>query len=134
MIRVSKPGKNISKSTEDHLLKAIKNGIRPVTKEDKWCHLLRDEDPFDPKSPYGIILRIPYGMSTDLDELGQEGYIVRTKKTTNELLLQVVRLYKRDKKYSITYLSREVSKKVRGKMRMVTRRFVNIQSKERWSV
>ena len=128
---MGKPRKNLSKSTETPLLKAIRDGIRPVTKEDEWCHFLRDEDPFDPNFPYGIVISIPYGISTDLDELGQEGYIVRTKKTANTLLLQVVKLYKRDKKYSIVYLSREVSKKVKGKTRVVIRRFVNIKSEER---
>ena len=66
--------------------------IRPVKKTDKWCQrkLSKGQVPAG-DAPWGYIVTIPYcpGQNTFLDNV--DGYILRSKKHCESLLLQVVK-------------------------------------------
>jgi hypothetical protein len=105
----------------------IQKSIRPVAKEDTWCYF-RQRGYLDPEIPYGVIVTMPYGICIDFFWLG--GYVVRTKRHDKDFLLQLVCIQKKKRKsYSVVCEDREVSKKVKGKLRVVIRRFVHVRSK-----
>lgn len=65
-------------------------GIRPVTKEDKWCKIRMHEENKEGDAPWGYIVTVPYlPKQTTLLE-GIDGCIIRTKKHCGKFLLQVI--------------------------------------------
>ena len=104
------------------------DNYRPVEDKDTWCYFPQ-KDYYDPETPYGIIVTLPYGYSASLNFLDNTMVIVRSKKIGDKLLIQLARDNNNDKLrwYSIIYQEREVTEIINNETRKRTRRFVNIQ-------
>lgn len=98
---------------------------RPVTSDDHWCLFLNRGEPAAPNG-YVVSMALPV-KSITLNNLG--GYIIRSRKLHNNLLLQVVKIQDQDVEYTINYFRIEFGAKVNGgKKRIVYRHIITITS------
>ncbi len=86
------PKRNKKKQQQSNRYSLLDCEIRPVTKSDKWCQrkMPKGQIPVG-DAPWGYVVTIPYcpNQNTFLDNV--DGYIVRTKKHCDNLLLQVIK-------------------------------------------
>ena len=80
----------IAKQKIQNYYKRSDFGIRPVTKEDKWCRFLtKFEGELNSEAPYGYLVTIPKYF--DGMELELEGRIIKNRLCDGNLLLQIIK-------------------------------------------
>lgn len=89
--------------------------VRPVTRNDKWCHLKKGKDP---NAPYGYIITIPNYTNKMRLSLG---CIIRSRLFKNTLYLQVV-----DSIHPSEYTSSELRRTHSGNKHRKEDKYLNI--------
>ena len=107
-------------------LPLVFTNIRLVEKTDKWCRFT--QFPKNPTVPWGYVLTMPKPKgNVSLD--GLKGYIIRTKKKKDNLLLQAYLTQEQLRLYGIDYKQITFAQKKKGgKKRLKNRHIVNIRN------